>query len=185
MEPLSLAWAALTNRWVQLALAVFAAYTIGHHNGYQAKVDQDARAVVAQQAKVAKVEHKDAAINTGVNVGLAKAQGATQATTNANLGKVRTYVTPKADAGCILTTGAVRLLDASGRDVPVAAPTPGELQDEPSGVAISELVADEVVNAGSYHQLIEALDAWDLWYDAHAANWGSPSRPGTGGAPPL
>ena len=138
-------------------------FGLGHHQ----KTLEDARAQTAQLTRAVSQAQRAGAATASGDQKSAAAQAATSATTAANLQNVPIYVTHQADAQCVIGVGAVRLLDAAARDT-IPAPAIG-LQTADSGVALSDLVGDDIANAGAFHTLAERLKAWDDWYDAQAA----------------
>jgi len=94
---------------------------------------------------------------------------AQQADTEARIRKVRDYVTAQADRNCIVTRGFVleREAAAAGTALPPAA---GADVDAPSGVALSDVSANDVYNAGQFRQCVKRLkdfkDAWQREADA-------------------
>lgn len=185
MDPLTLAqagriaWAVVTNRWAQLVLGVAAAYVIGQHNGYHRhQVEDDAKALAATAQALHQVGVRAQAIHK-TDAQTATEMAATGNNTVHNLQKVPTYVTRKADDKCIVSAGAVRLLDYAGRDTP--APAPSFVPDAPSDVALSDIVSADIENAGSFNQLVERVKGWESWYAATFPEWDGrlpPSAPG-------
>jgi hypothetical protein len=145
-----------------VALLCAASFGLGHHQ----KTLEDASAALAGARKAVVAVQAQGAVTSTVDQHVIQATAQTQATTNANLQKLPIYITRAADERCIISRGAIGVLDASAHDVPVPAIS---LPDADSGVQISELVADETINAGNYRQLAERLRAWDEWFDGQKA----------------
>lgn len=97
----------------------------------------EAAAYQARQSAMAKAEAE-----AGAQV-LSARQNQTQ--TRTILRKVPAYVSSKSDVACIVPWGAVRLLDAAGSGadpaIAAAAIAPGQPDDAPSDVKLSEAVA--------------------------------------------
>jgi hypothetical protein len=160
-------WLALAmNRWVQLAAGTALALVLGFGLGHHQKTLEDASAALSGAKRAVQTVGKQAAVNSTVDQHTTAAMGAIQARTVTLIQKVPLYVTRKADDQCIVSAGAVRLLDAAAGDTVPAAPI--GLQDADSGVALSSLVSDAIVNAGNYKDLAERLKAWDDWYDGQS-----------------
>lgn len=156
----------LLNRWVQLATGTALALVLGLGLGHHQKTLEDAQAALSGAKRAVVVVKAQSAATSTVDRHTIQATAQTQATTNANLQRIPIYITRTADEQCIVSRGAVSVLDASAHDVPAPAIS---LPDADSGVRLSELVADDAINAGNYHQLSERLKAWDDWYDAQSA----------------
>lgn len=94
-----------------------------------------------------------------------------QVQTRTVIQKVPVYVTPEADARCILPVGFVRLYNAAatGAD-PAAVPDPaGRPDGAPSGIACSEVAADLADNFGIARQNAAELTGLQDWNQAQAA----------------
>ena len=88
-----------------------------------------------------------------------------QADNSALLLKVKSYVSPKADAACVVNNGLIRLLhDAAGgvSANPVPAPAPGA-DDAASGVALSTIGATGVQAIGAFNANAAELTALQDW----------------------
>ncbi len=159
----------ITNPYVLLggvcgAALIFATgFGLGHH----AKTLEDAQAALSAAKKTVAVVSKQAAATSTVDQQATKVADQIQTKTITLVKEVPRYVTPKADAACVVPVGAVSLLDsAANGSVPSA---PIGLQDAPSGVALSELISDDVANAGAFQTAIARLKAWDEWYGTQEA----------------
>lgn len=157
--------ATLMNRWVQLAagtaLGVVFGFALGHHQ----KTLEDASAALRGAEKTIVVVKAQGSVNSTVDQHTIQATAQTQANTNANLQRIPLYITRKADDQCVVARSVVSLLNANALDIPAPAVS---LPDANSGVAITEIVADDTINSGSYHSLAERLKAWDEWYDGQS-----------------
>jgi hypothetical protein len=81
-----------------------------------------------------------------------------------------TYVTTKADAGCVVPDGFRLLHDAAAAGLPPAAEPAGKSVDAPSGVAIAAVADTVTQNYGICHETAERLKGWqDWWAEASAA----------------
>lgn len=75
--------------------------------------------------------------------------------------EVPIYITQKADAACTITDGFVLLHDSAARgELPQ---TPGTLNDEASGVKLSEVGETLAQNYKKYHQLATQLESLQEW----------------------
>lgn len=160
------------GRWLAGLGALLAVFLVlwlyvGHLK-HEATVANALAASQALEIEGLRAQAKQAAATTKIDTATAKAEAKTAATTSTNLERVKLYVPPAADSRCIVGSNAVRLLNLAALDQTVPIPASG-LQDADSSVPLSELVADGVANAGTYHTLAERLKAWDDWYDAQAA----------------
>lgn len=84
--------------------------------------------------------------------------------------KVPEYVTPTADAACVITAGFVRVHDlaASNKtteaDASAPAETGGLSVDRPSGVALSAVAATVTDNYGTCHELETQVVGWKKYH---------------------
>ena len=161
--------ALLLDRWVQLAAGMAMALALGFGLGHRQKTLEDAAAALKQARAAPQAVARQEVATSRVGLTAAKAQQAARTTANVNLQRVPIYVTRQADDQCVIGVGAVRLLDASARNVPAVPLGPGESADAPSAVALSDVVAADLVNAGEYHQLAEQVNGWIAWYDEQRA----------------
>lgn len=166
----------LLNRWVQLAAGTALGLVIGFGMGHHQKTLEDASAALAGAKLAVQTAGKQSAVNSTVDQHTSAAVGAIQTRTITLVQKVPYYVGRKADDQCIVSNGAVRLLDTAGSGPVPAAPgsvppaDPGLANpDADSGVKLSAIVSADIVNAGNYQTLAERLKAWDDWYTAQAA----------------
>lgn len=175
---LATAWSALTSpvgRIVAASLAVLLALLAVHHHGYRAGESHQkavyAAAMVKAQAHVAKIEKDSAQISAKAQADNAAANARIAALTLNLQSKVKTYVTPEADRRCVIPAGYVRLRDAAGTGLPVVPGPAGQPVDADSGLALSDLAANDIVNAASFNILLEEVKAWRGWYVAQADLW--------------
>lgn len=82
--------------------------------------------------------------------------------------KVPVYVSQKADSGCVVTNGAVSVLNGAARGVLLPA-NPDGVHDAPSGVALSTVVGTAAEWASRYHQLGERYKGLLAWTEAQGA----------------
>lgn len=175
------AWAFLKSPWGQrlaLALAVVALLFGVHHHGYQAGVAHEKAAqtkrLEAARKKVVKREAKAVAITDQARSSLARERVVIQTRTITLIKEVPTYVTPAADARCVVPVGFVRFHDAAAAGSPVLPATPGGPLDAPSGVDLSAVAATLAENYGiAYDWRAEAL-TWRQWYKDQKAEWDKP-----------
>lgn len=158
----------LTNPYAWLAGVCGAAllWLTGFGMGHHQKTLEDRSAALGAAQKAVQTGARQSAATSTVDQHTATATAAIEVRTQTLIQKVPIYVTRKADDQCIVSAGAVSLLDAAASgSIPV--PAIG-VPDADSGVALSSVVSDTIVNAGNYRQLAERLKAWDDWYDAQA-----------------
>ena len=77
--------------------------------------------------------------------------------------KVPVYVSHQADRGCVVNTGAVRVLSAAASGVPVLPPAAGQSDDSASGVELSALVgaaAEDLGTCQGIRQQLIDLQGW-------------------------
>lgn len=157
------------NRWAQLAAGTALALVLGYGLGHHQKTLEDASAALAGAKRAVVAVAAQGAANSTVDQKAVATLAKTQANTVTLIQKVPVYVTRKADAQCIVSAGAVQLLDAAAHDAVPAAPV--SVPDGDSGVALSSIVSDDIANAGSYRQAVTKGSAWDDWYDAQNPAW--------------
>jgi len=138
---------------------------VQHEKDAQAKrAEQDRKAVKALTEASAKIT--------------AKAQVDLEAANqkNADLAlelqkKAKTYVTPKDDSACRIPVGYVLMRDAAGSgDAPVS-PASGQSLGTDSGVVLSEVLENDILNATAFRAATNEIKAWRGWYASQAASW--------------
>lgn len=78
--------------------------------------------------------------------------------------EIQTYVTPKADAACVIPIGFVQLHDDAATNQGATLPDPaGQSPDTASDVKLSEVSAANIQNYGTYYQVREQLIALQNW----------------------
>lgn len=165
-------WLAIvTNRWIQLATGIFAAYAVGFGMGHHQKTLEDAAAALRGATRAVQA----AAATSVIDQHTASQTAKTQDNTHAILQRVPIFISRKADDQCIVGRGAVQLLDLAaanavpGAAVSLPATDPGLADaDADSGVTLSAIISANTVNAGNYAVLAERLKSWDDWFDAQA-----------------
>ena len=81
--------------------------------------------------------------------------------------EIPVYVTPAADAGCVIPVGFVRVHDAAAQG---AVPVPSGNPDAPApGVALSTVAETVTGNYGTAHEIAEQLKALQDWIRAQQA----------------
>jgi hypothetical protein len=96
-------------------------------------------------------------------------------------GKVPEYVTPAADARCVVPRGFVLHHDAAWRGSTVPEAPRGEVE-RASGLPLSRVATVNAANAEQCRGLRRDLEAWERWYDDTQARWDAFAR-GTQGKP--
>lgn len=85
--------------------------------------------------------------------------------------KAKTYVTPTADRACRIPIGYVLMRDAAGAGDSPVSPASGQSLDADSGVVLSEVLQNDIVNATAFHAATNEITAWRSWYASQAAIW--------------
>jgi phosphoribosylformylglycinamidine (FGAM) synthase-like enzyme len=164
--------------WIGAGVALVAVLALGAvwvHRGHELA---SAKALAASQAQAiaqmkadevrqaAQTKISDAAEQKQIVI-----QHDIQVQTRTIVKEVPTYVTPEADARCILPVGFVRLYNAAalGSD-PATVPAPAGLADgAPSGIACSEVAADLADNFGIARSTAAQLTGLQAWNVTEAA----------------
>lgn len=122
-------------------------------------------------------ERKAAQISQDAGTKAAEAQIQIQYVTRTLLREVPRYVSPAADARCVVPVGFVRLHDqaASGDRGPPGVPRPaGESDDAASGLGLSAVAPVIVENYGAYHEVADRLSRLQQWVRDQQALAGKP-----------
>lgn len=153
----------------------FAGFRAGDH-ARLAKVD----AVELAQAK-ADATANQALGQVAAQVGVRTEVAVERARANTHIIRelVPIYVTPAADARCVVPVGFVRLHDAAAQNRPPA--RPAEPVDAPSGVALSAVADTVAANYGDCTVWRLRLIGWQDWYLGSRAALGLPPLPDSGG----
>jgi hypothetical protein len=171
-------WAFLRSpigRWLAGAAVMLLLAFLVYRSGVSAGVDREraanAKLVAAAMAKADKVAKASAAISKTAREKHAADLVRINDLTAKLQQKVPIYVTPQADRRCVIPAGYVRLRDAAGAGVdPVPGPAGGSL-DADSGLVLSDLAANDLVNAAAFHTCVAEVKAWRGWYPAQADLW--------------
>lgn len=166
-------------RWLggaALALAIgvgigAGGYMVGREHGVLAEKAAEAARIAEAGRKVAKVEKGGREISADVANDLAASKARIATLTVQLQQKVPSYVTSKADRGCIIPDGYVRVRDAAGANVAVVPPGPGGSIDADSGLVLSDLAANDIVNASAFNQCVAEVKVWRGWYPRQADLW--------------
>lgn len=149
----------LLFQWVGVPLACLLIGAAGGwkvHDWYEGAAET--KAVIRT---VAVVQKSDAATQT-VALHQQAVQTKIEYVTRTIIEKVPEYVTPAADAACVVPTGFVRAYNAA---VVSEVPTPpGKSDEAPSGVPISTVLATDVKNLGTGHSNTAVAKDWQTWY---------------------
>lgn len=167
----------LAGLTIALVLTMLLLGLRGHWIGQGVAKEQRAEAarLKAAQSKVAKREDKAAKITADVGADLQKNRVQIAYRTRVLIKEVPAYVSPAADAECVVPAGFVRLHDAAALGSPTGVPGPARGPvDAPSGVPLSAVAATVVGNYGvAYDWRAEAL-SWRAWYTRQSAEWAKP-----------
>ncbi len=164
MNPLIIKWAWRILAPLAFVLAVFA---FGFSRGAgSVRADWNAD-VAARQLALADAEARASKITTKIvteyvdRVRVVREKGETI------VKEVPVYVTPKADAACVVPRGFVRVHDGAARNEP---PGPAEATDDaPAGIALSHVAEVTADNYRAYHELAEQLKALQKWVAEQSA----------------
>lgn len=85
--------------------------------------------------------------------------------------EVPIYVTAQADNRCVVSAGAVSLLNAAARGEATVPAAAGGPVDAPSGVPLSAVVDTGIANLGVGHELLTEVLGWRSWYAQQKAAW--------------
>lgn len=158
MNPLVAKYALRILAPLAILLAVFA---FGYSRG-ASNVRADWNADVAQrQLALADAEARASKITTKIvteyvdRVRVIREKGQTI------VKEVPVYVTPKADAACVVPRGFVRVHDGAARNQPPGAPEATD--DAPAGIALSAVAEITADNYRTYHEVAEQLRALQQW----------------------
>ncbi|PLR25053.1 hypothetical protein SGCZBJ_12515 [Caulobacter zeae] len=144
-------------------------YLVGRGDGIEAAKAAEVRRAAKAAKVVAKVEKGGVEISADVAGELAAAQGRIAALTAQLKEKVPAYVTAEADRRCVVPDGYVRLRDAAGAGLSVVPPAAGGSVDADTGLVLSDLAANDLVNAAAFNACVAEVKAWRGWYPRQAA----------------
>lgn len=118
------------------------------------------------KARVVVVVQRQGAVNAAVQAAQAAEQSRIRIVTKTLIKEVPTYVTPKADARCVVPDGFVRLHDAAaaGVELPAVPDRAGQPPDTPSGLELSSVGRTVVANYGACNGWRASLIGWQAWY---------------------
>jgi len=152
------------------------AYVWGYERGQHiAILEMQAASVkaIAKAAADARLQQMQAdKITYNISLSFAEEQQKIVGLTITQIREIPVYVSPKADAACVVNTGFVLMHDAAARgDKPasaISAGGPGAL-DTPSAVRLSDVEATVTVNYGKYRQIANELSKLQEWVRAQTA----------------
>lgn len=165
------------GRWVVAALAVLALLAGVHHHGVGAGVAKE-RAAEAKRLErarkdVAKRTAKAEAISADAQAGLERERVRIETRTVTLIKEIPVYVSPAADARCVIPVGFVRFHDAAASEATLPAASGGSL-DAPSGVDLSAVAETIAGNYGAAFQWRAEALTWRAWYRDQKAAWDKP-----------
>jgi hypothetical protein len=130
------------------------------------QVKHDAVVVVAAARQAIVAGDKASAASQKLGEAAAAKQQQTRIVYRTLEKEVTRYVTKESDARCVVPVGFVRVFNAAAVGDPAApaggAPA-GEPDAQPSGVELSDVLANDVFNAGIYYQVVDQLRALQAW----------------------
>lgn len=172
---LKAAWGFVTSP-LGKALAIGAAvlalaagiYFKGRSDGSEQVKEQVAKAAAASVKAAQSRNAAVVAVTAPIAAALTAQKVQIQYRTQYLIKEVPTYVTPKADAACVVPTGFVSLFSgaADGTGVP---PTPGGSVDADSGLHLSDVAKIGLADVGLAQAYRSEALAWRKWYPAAKA----------------
>jgi len=136
----------------------------GVHHGRSVEKVAQARLIAAAEVKARKAEDEAAAMTAKIRSQTEAVKVEIRYRTRTLTKEIPVYVTPEADARCVVPVGFVSLYNqavAGGAEVPER---PGGPLDAPSGVDLSEVLATDVPNLGVANEALAEARAWRSWY---------------------
>jgi len=103
--------------------------------------------------------------------GLDRERVVIQARTVTLIREVPVYVTPAADARCVVPLGFVRFHDAAAAGEAVVSASAGGPLDAPAGIELSAVAATLADNYGAAFQWRAEALTWRRWYAEQKAAW--------------
>lgn len=166
------------GRWVIAALAVMALLAGVHHHGVGSGIAKEkaaeARRLERARKDVARRTVKAEGISAAAKAGLDREKVRIETRTVTLIREVPTYVTPAADARCVVPVGFVRYHDAAASEATLPPASGGSL-DAPSGVELSAVAATVAGNYGAAFQWRAEAVTWRAWYAEQKAEWDKPA----------
>lgn len=163
------------GRWICVAILVagmlFAVRAEGYRAGKGAEQAAQAKRFDLASKAAQKVADASAKISSKALADLQAANARNAALTLQLQQKVPTYVTPQADRRCIVSRGYVELRNAAGAGVDPVPPAAGGSVDTDSGLVLSDLAQNDILNAAAFHTAVDEVKAWRGWYVAQADLW--------------
>lgn len=164
------------GRYVLIGLAALVVVYFVRAHWIGQGVEQERKAedasLKAAEARVAERERKAQDIAQRAQKALSDRQVQIQTVTRTLIEKVPTYVTAKADAGCVVPVGFVRLHDAAASGSPASlSSASGGPVEAPSGVALSAVTGTIAWNYGEALQWRAEAQSWRDWYVREKALW--------------
>lgn len=158
MNPIVAQWALRILGPLALLAAVF---VWGHATGARSVRDDWNAANAAQAIKLAEAETRAANVTTKIVTEYVDRVRVVREKAKTIVKEVPVYVTPEADAACVVPRGFVRVHDGAARN---EVPGPAEgTDDAASGVALSAVAEVTAENYGTYHEVAEQLKALQKW----------------------
>lgn len=167
------------GRWIGAALAVLALLAAVHHHGVGAGVAREkaaeAKRLERARKDVGRREKKAEGISSAAHAALDREKVRIETRTVTLIKEIPAYVTPAADARCVIPVGFVRLYDAAASGEASLPPAAGGSLDAPSGVDLSDVLETDVWNYGAAYQWRAEALTWRAWYRDQKAAWDAPA----------
>ena len=133
------------------------------------------KAAAERSAAMAKFSTGSDAKNAALTAQLEAERGNIKTETKTIVREVNRYVTPLADARCVVPSGFVRHADAAWGLSPVP-DGPDGLIDQPSGVSLSRVESVTASNAGAAREWRAEALGWRRWYTENKARYDAFNR---------
>ena len=156
-------------------LAVIASFFFGWHVGADQEDGKFAAAAAKQEQQVVTTVETQAAETSKVSEQAAEHTQQIQTITQTIIKEVPKYVTVKANAHCVIPYGAVRVLDAAARGVPLVPSPAGQSNDVSSGASLDTVVGDVAADLGTARQIRQQLIDLQGWVKAQKTPGGATS----------
>lgn len=151
------------NRLIALFASAVISFGGGAFIGYRYCEGRHAMADVKAEEVATKTAVTQGQTNTTAAVHEATAQAQIEWRTKTLIQKVPVYVTPEADAKCVVPVGFVLVWNGAIDGVPPTAPGPGQSDDAPSGAALSDVASTAVSDIGTANQNAQQLADLQDW----------------------
>lgn len=148
---------------VAIVLTLLAAYAAGYEAGARAEREKQAKREAAAEAVARKRERAAEKVSRDVAEDLVREVVRVETVTKTLVKEVPVYVTPDADARCVVPAGFVQHHDAAAAgQLPEP---PGRSVDADSGLELSAVSETVAFNYGLANAWRAEVIAWRTWYE--------------------